>query len=389
MKTLIYWPINELEPVGGPKGYLYNLQLGLGANEDVSFLPPTMNCEQKSENHLKSALKKNSLLRDFYLFLKLLSMRGRTSVPTVDFSKYDAVHFHSTYDFYQCRESLEEYKGLCILTSHTPCAPHEEFYSWIQTKQVRNLARLFARLDSIDAFAFNRADYVIFPCEEAKEPYFNTWGAFSKINESLNCLYLPTGIVGCSAKSGRAQIRSRYGISDNEFVISYVGRHSEVKGFSDLLRFGADDLEKYPDDCFLIAGTESPIKGLRNDRWVEAGWTNDPHSLIAASDVFILPNRETYFDLVFLEVLSLGIPIVATRTGGNKFFEQFNCPGIILYSNDGELEKALQCLRSLSEDERRRRGQLNRKLFESHFTASRFADSYLETLEQVKLEMLS
>ena len=65
-------------------------------------------------------------------------------------------------------------------------------------------------------------------------------------------------------------------------------------------------------------------EGLKTDHWIEVGWTNDPHSLIAASDVFVLPNHETYFDLILLEVLSLGVPVVMSRTGGNKFFEQFN-----------------------------------------------------------------
>ena len=53
---------------------------------------------------------------------------------------------------------------------------------------------------------------------------------------------------------------------------------------------------------FLIAGKEEPMKGLDNSHWIEVGWTNDPHSLIAASDVFVLPNHETYFDLVFLSM---------------------------------------------------------------------------------------
>lgn len=388
MKTLIYWPSDELEPVGGPRGYLYNLSIGLGQRSDICFLPPANCNEATGAGKLKSMLSKVSSLRDLHLLLKLSLMCSRTAVPCVDFSQFDAVHFHSTLNLYECREALERYNGICILTSHTPCAPHEEFYSWIQGERVRKIARTRAKLDSIDAFAFERADYVFFPCEEAKEPYFNTWKAFSKINESLRCLYLPTGISGCTAKTGRAEIRARYGISENAFVVSFAGRHSEVKGFSDLVRFGVDDLAIHPSDYFLIAGTEAPVKGLRHDRWIEAGWTNDPHSLISASDVFVLPNRETYFDLVFLEVLSLGVPIVATRTGGNKYFERFNCPGVKLYSNDNELNEALEYLRSIGEDGRRKIGAMNRKLFESRFTASRFAEAYTGALGRIEKEAL-
>ena len=45
-----------------------------------------------------------------------------------------------------------------------------------------------------------------------------------------------------------------------------------------------------------------------------SSWTNDPHSLINASDMFILPNKETYFDLIMLEVLSMGKIVLATNT---------------------------------------------------------------------------
>ena len=131
--------------------------------------------------------------------------------------------------------------------------------------------------------------------------------------------YMPTGIVGCKAKVNREDFRKKYGIPDNAFVISYAGRHNEIKGYADLKKLG-EKLLADKNVYFLIAGKEEPMTGLKNDHWIEVGWTNDPHSLIAASDVFVLPNHETYFDLILLEVLSLGVPVVMSRTGGNKYF---------------------------------------------------------------------
>ena len=49
---------------------------------------------------------------------------------------------------------------------------------------------------------------------------------------------------------------------------------------------------------FLIAWKEYPIKWLNNDRWIEIWWTDKPYEIIKASDIFILPNKETYFDLI-------------------------------------------------------------------------------------------
>ena len=67
---------------------------------------------------------------------------------------------------------------------------------------------------------------------------------------------------------------------------------------------------------------------MRDERWIEVGWTDEPHSLTNASDCLVVPNRQTYFDLVILEGLSLGIPIVTSMTGGNKYFKKEKCGGV-------------------------------------------------------------
>ena len=97
-------------------------------------------------------------------------------------------------------------------------------------------------------------------------------------------------IQNISVKVNREDFRKKYGIPDNAFVISYAGRHNEIKGYADLKRLG-EKLLADKNVYFLIAGKEEPMTGLKNDHWIEVGWTNDPHSLIAASDVFVLPNH--------------------------------------------------------------------------------------------------
>ncbi len=49
--------------------------------------------------------------------------------------------------------------------------------------------------------------------------------------------------------------------------------------------------------------------------------------------------KETYFDLVMLEVLSLGKIIIASYTGGNKYFKSSFAKGVFTYS---KLEEAAQ-----------------------------------------------
>ena len=330
MTRLIHFPLNGLKPTGGPAGYLWNLsqgldQVGISGYEFLPSLPAGISSNKFLQRIVPGRVKDVRRLRN------MLSLPKRTSEPPVDYAKYEAVHFHSTEDLYLQRDAMKGYKGKVVLTSHSPLVYHKELISRLNPKDVETHSDELKRLAIIDEYAFERADCVIFPCSEAEEPYFHTWEDYAVVRDETKMHYVPTGIVQAHAKVDRNEVRMRYGIPKDAFVVTYVGRHNQVKGY-DILKSVAPDLLVDEKTWFLVAGKEGPIHGLNHPRWVEVGWTNDPHSVIAAADVFVLPNRETFFDLIMLEVLSLGQIVVASRTGGNKFFEQLliNHAGSIL-----------------------------------------------------------
>ena len=177
-------------------------------------------------------------------------------------------------------------------------------------------------------------------------------------------------------------MREKYGIPRDAFVVCYVGRHNEIKGY-DIVKSVGKKLLQNENNYVVIAGKEEPLKGLNHDRWIEVGWTNDPHSIIAAADVFILPNRETYFDLIMLEVLSLGQIIVASRTGGNKYFEQFDCEGIQLYQTEKELEQKIKEIQNMSLQDRKKMMRANLDLYEKNLTVKTFAQKYVDLMRSL------
>lgn len=318
-------------------------------------------------------------LRRTFKYANYLKQKNKVDV---DITQYDAIHFHKTEDMYLCRESLERYDGKVILTSHTPCVPYKEIISRLNPKDYRVFKHKIDELEKMDRYAFERADYIIFPCEEAEEPYFHTWKGYSDIRIPQKYRYVPTGIVGCTAKVSREEIRERYGIPQEAFVVSYVGRHNEIKGYADLKEIGKK-LLKDENVYFLIAGCEEPMHGLKDKHWIEVGWTDDPHSIISAADVFILPNRETYFDLILLEVISLGIPVVISDTGGNKFFRQFDEVGIKFFSSvDGACSVAIE-LKQMNRDARINAGKSLKALFDKYFTIQKFTENYIAALKDI------
>ena len=133
----------------------------------------------------------------------------------------------------------------------------------------------------------------------------------------------------------------------------------------------------------FIAGTEGPLYHLEHNRWIEVGWTKDPGSVIQASDVFVLPNKETYFDLVMLEVLSLGQIVVASYTGGNKYFAKYENSGIFLYNNNTEAENIISQIIKMSEEKRKELRKKNLELYKAEFTNEAFAKRYIYSLHKI------
>ena len=364
--------------MGGPAGYLWNLERGLEAigADGYELLPPGSGQIEKN-GFLRKVIPNR--VKDLRRVKKFMALPERYKNAVVDYSNYEAIHFHSTEDLYLHRRALESFDGEVVLTSHSPCVFHKELIDRLNPKDVLRHEEELARLAVIDEYAFRRADRIVFPCREAEEPYFNTWDNYAHVRDESKISYLPTGISAVETRIDRASIRARYGIPQDAFLMCYVGRHNSIKGYDVLLEQIPAQLED-SNTWMIVAGKESPKFHPSHPRWIEVGWTDDPHSIVSAADVFILPNRQTYFDIVMLEVLSLGQMVVASRTGGNKYFSRFDSSGLMLFDIEEGLGSKIERVRSMPEEERRSARDLNRKLYETYFTCDVFARNYLDLM---------
>lgn len=379
---LIYYSENDLSPIGGPAGYLFGLSQGLSqiAATDVHFLPPRAASYEKSgflQRIIPNRIKEVRRLKNALELPKKKIDIDETALS------HDLIHFHETKTMYLCRESLEDYKGSVVLTSHSPCVYHKELIARLNPRDAIKHDDRLKGLEEIDKYAFERADYIVFPCPEAEEPYFHSWSNYSKFRNEEKLRYLPTGIVPAKAKMSRKQVREKYGIPNDAFVISFLGRHNEIKGYDDLVTYGQKLIEQNDKIWFLNAGREGKIVPPKSNRWIEIGWTNDPHSIMAAADAVVIPNKETYFDLAVLEALSLGTPIIASRTGGNRYFERMGCEGVVLYDDQEGFTEAVAKLISMSHDEKLALSSKNKLFFEQHHETSVFATNYIDMTDSL------
>ncbi len=392
MKVLIYFDKNMLAPTGGPAGYLYNVykELNLKQIDTIDFLD-NKNSKlkmffreiiQRSPKFIKKIHSKRAQNYGKKLIKNIFYKNSYFS--NVNFEKYDIIHFHSALSMYMVKDSLKDYKGIVILTSHSPKASYLQIIDNINRKNKEKYKKEILKLPIIDEYAFNRADYIHFPCKEAEECYYNTWKEYKDIHEKNKekYIYIPTGIYPVKIFEDRETIRKKYNIPENAFLISYIGRHNEIKGYDKLKEIGEKLIESHKDVYFLIGGKEEPIQGLNDKHWIEIGWTNRPHDLINASDLFILPNKETYFDLILLEVLSIGKTVLATNTGGNKYFKKFKDSGIFYY-NYNETNNAVKIIEQLMKEDLSKLDYKNQKIMEENFTVSIFVDKYIEKLKEI------
>ncbi len=394
MKLLIFLDENALGPAGGPLGvgyYLHEQTQNRGLGEQIQFLRSNLKTKER-EGRQKKILYKFARLTKIVRSLRHIkeyhSMLYKPAYTQGKFDGYDAIHFHRTSDMYKQRRNLEGYKGKVLLTSHSPIPLAKELYDACATKFERRYFKkrmhLFERMDE---WSFRHADYIVFPCPEAEEPYEKNWPVYRDIQKDKKeaYRYVPTGISERVASVSKTKIRENLGIRTSDFMMVYVGRHNEVKGYGNLKKLGKKLLDEHNDMKMVVAGNEGPIMRLEHPSWVEIGFTKDPYSYIAASDVFVLPNTETYFDLVMIEVLSLGKIVVASSTGGNRYYEKMGLKGVFLYDTLEEAEKLILQIKAFSPEKKRELEEENRKFYKEHLSGECFFDHYLEMLEQIGL----
>jgi len=380
-KVLIWHNFDLLERAGGPSTYLFQLRRVLNPEVADFFQFGSGNQENTSSEPAKSSGWKKLIpikLKHFVrinqnLKTELNELNQQIQHVSIDLNHYKAIHFHRTMDVYQALPVLKNYTGKVILTSHTPTAPWlEKMGSTISDSWIKSsIKRAFQEIDNK---ALERADIVLFPCEEAMEPYHQDWEYFAELIRDKEMEYIPTGTSAVQIKKTRQEVRADLGVPEDAFVVNYFGRHNTIKGYDYLKEIGAEVLKRNKNIYFLIAGKETPLTGLKHPRWIEIGWTTDPFSYLNASDLFVLPNKQTYFDLVLLEVLSVGTRCLITDTGGNKYFSRYKSPGIDYFSY-ANVTEAIQKIENIASEGNFDKTQL-KGLFTTHFTVERFGENY-------------
>lgn len=408
MKKVIVWDMFPRLNIGGPLGYLFNVReylLEHPTNQITFFTDLVLEKYGDAEwLHPTSPFKKEHKTRLGQLWGRLLGVyytsihpfRGlEFKVPKIDISEYDYVHIHQVTHFQQFKQLYPEYPGKVIITSHSPCPFSDELieraanekaklYKWVL--RIRPALRKY--LINKECVAYDKTDYVMFPCAGAREPYEKD-KAMRKVflRNDKKFFYVPSAITDYHPNEHTMQKLSDLNIPKDAFVITYFGRHNEIKGYDILCELGKKLLDKYPQLYFVCAG-KGPIETPQHPRWIELGFINNVDDLLPQGSLYVLPNRETYFDLITLQILRAGVPLVLSTTGGNTFFEELplaETKGMTFFDiNDEKQLKIIveQLIQQKSDNPKayEEMRKTNRKLFEQYFKLDNYISKYIESI---------
>jgi len=119
----------------------------------------------------------------------------------------------------------------------------------------------------------------------------------------------------------RTQFRRHWGISENEFIVGYVGRLWEQKDPETLIRI--IELCTSLPVRFLIVG-DGPYKKRFDQRFcndkhvIMTGWLDDPMTMYSALDALILPSLWEGLSVTLIEAMAFGKPLIASNIKGNR-----------------------------------------------------------------------
>ncbi len=133
----------------------------------------------------------------------------------------------------------------------------------------------------------------------------------------------PVPLTGDASAGTRAALRAEFGADPGQAIVLAVGRLAAQKGFGVLLDAAARWGDVQPAPLLVIVG-QGPLAPELQARAASlglavrfAGHRCDVPALLAAADVFVLPSVWEGQALILQEALRAGVPVVATRVGGN------------------------------------------------------------------------
>jgi glycosyltransferase involved in cell wall biosynthesis len=162
--------------------------------------------------------------------------------------------------------------------------------------------------------------------------------------DASNIVVIRNGITLAkpAGKNRGAVLRQELGLPPAARLAAVFSRLNRMKGVEYFLDAARVIAEVYPDVCFLVVGDGGIKKELEErasrlglgPRIVFTGFRSDVPDLLAEVYISVLPSLSEGTSNTLLESMAAGIPVIATRVGGNPEVVEDGVSGLLVSPRD-------------------------------------------------------
>lgn len=181
----------------------------------------------------------------------------------------------------------------------------------------------------------------------------------------VNCLH--SSGLGCNlgkfdtttiTAQQREKVRRQAGLTGREFVLIFIGRQVEFKGFALTVRAFFKLSKELPNCRLILLGTKDPLhpSGLSSfeeselkshSGIINAGWQANVQEWLSVCNLNVFPSRREGMPVNLMESLAMGIPTITLNVRGCREVVRNGVDGVIL--DDDRVETLYSVLRRLHE----------------------------------------
>ena len=201
---------------------------------------------------------------------------------------------------------------------------------------------------------------------------------------------IPNGVaIRDVTAAERSAARQELGLEAGTRLVGGVGQLIPRKNFDLLVRALARVRVTHPNVVGIVLG-EGPererlttLARSREVRLLLPGFVADPHVMMAAFDIAVLPSRAEGMPLVVLESMGLGVATIATAVAGTPEVIENGISGVLIPPGD-EVALATALVQLMDDDARRDRvAAAGARRIGARFTLQAMLDGFATLFEQV------
>lgn len=293
---------------------------------------------------------------------------------------YDAIHIHSVPDFEVFAAWIPKIKGAGIILDIHDIVP--EFYA--SKFGTGKDSIIFKALVSLERLSIKFSNHVII----SNHLWYKTLTARSvDQNKCTTVMNYPDEAIFYPRLVER---------TDNKFIMIYPGTLGWHQGLDVAIKAFARIKDQAPQAEFHIYGRGTEKENLSslidNLSLKDRVFLKDPKPIdqiaqvMAGADLGIVPKRNDpfggeAFSTKILEFMSLGIPVIVSRTKIDSFY--FNDSVVQFFEPDNDEDLAKAMLLIINSEEHRSRLKENTRLFVEDFKWSKKKDEYFRLVDSV------